>query len=488
MSSDAELTLAPRRLHPAGIAVLGVASLRDLALPLGVAFLTTVLGAGGGGEPLLRVIGFGVLGALIAVAAGVARWMTTTWAVAGGVIRHRSGVVSKRETDVPLSRVQAIDTVHGPLQRVFGVRGVHVQTAGGGHEGEIMLPAVTPADVAALRAAVDGRGGLREAPAPLAERRLSGRDQLLAALTAGQLGVILPLLAAVAQIAQEVFGNDLRSTGEEGLRFVPDSALEWIAAAAAVLALGWLVAIAGAVLTFAGFAVARDEHRLRVRRGLFARREATVPVARIQAVQLVEGVLRQPFGLAALRIEVAGYAAEEAAARTLFPLVRRAEADALLASLLPELAGAAGPALAPAPRRALRRYALPPAAAALAVGAITAAAIPGAGPWPLLIVLPAAAWGAECWRAAGWRLAEGRVHLRFRRMARITVLAPVSRLQQHGLRQTVLQRRARLADVTARVGAGTRGHVRHLDAAVAGGLFDALRDPEAVEQRVVRAP
>ena len=68
------------------------------------------------------------------------------------------------------------------------------------------------------------------------------------------------------------------------------------------------------------------------------------------------------------------------------------------------------------------------------------------------------------------------------------MLAPVARLQQHGLRQTVLQRRARLADVTAQVGAGTRGHVRHLDAAVAGGLFDALRDPEPVEQRVVRAP
>jgi len=68
------------------------------------------------------------------------------------------------------------------------------------------------------------------------------------------------------------------------------------------------------------------------------------------------------------------------------------------------------------------------------------------------------------------------------------VLAPVARLQQHGLRQTVLQRRARLADVTARVGAGTHGHVRHLDAAVAGAIFDALRDPQAVEQRVVGAP
>jgi membrane protein YdbS with pleckstrin-like domain len=55
------------------------------------------------------------------------------------------------------------------------------------------------------------------------------------------------------------------------------------------------------------------------------------------------------------------------------------------------------------------------------------------------------------------------------------VLAPSGRLQQHGTRQTVLQRRVRLADVEVRVGAATRGHVRHLDADVAGRLFDGLR-------------
>jgi hypothetical protein len=56
----------------------------------------------------------------------------------------------------------------------------------------------------------------------------------------------------------------------------------------------------------------------------------------------------------------------------------------------------------------------------------------------------------------------------------------VARLQEHGVRQTVLQRRGGLADVEVAVGAGTRGRVRHLDAAVAGRLFDALRRPAAL--------
>src|ERR1700754_875308 len=98
--------IAPRRLHPAGIAVLGVRSLRGLALPLGFAFVTAVLGSGG--QPIVRVVIFGVLGALVAAARGVLSWLTTRWSVGDGTIRLRTGIVSEKVTDVPLGRVQAI--------------------------------------------------------------------------------------------------------------------------------------------------------------------------------------------------------------------------------------------------------------------------------------------------------------------------------------------------------------------------------------------
>jgi len=469
--------IAPRRLHPAGIAVLGVGALRGLALPLGLAFAGALLGAGGG-QPLGRALAFGVLGALLASAAGVVAWLTTRWSVADGTLRLRTGVLSTKEVDVPLSRVQAVDTVHGPLQRLFGVRGVHVQTAGGGREGEITLPAVTPADVERIGAALRGRGGAPAEPAapaaPRAERRLGRRRLLLAALTAGQVGVILPALAVVPQLLGEVWGGDLRTAGRDGLRFAPDSAPEWILAAAALIVLAWLLSAAGAVLAFAGFTVARDPDRLRVRRGLLARREATVPVARVQAVRVVEGLLRQPFGLVTVRAEVAGYAKEAAAAQTLFPLLRRTEVEPFLAALLPEMADGLG-ALEGPPRRALPRYVLPSAAAWLGAGAAAGVLVPALAPWALLVAIPAAALGAARWRAAGSRIADGRVAVRFRRLSRVTVLAPAARRQEHGMRQTVLQRRAGLADLELRVGAGTRGRVRHLEAVAAARAFDALR-------------
>ena len=288
------------------------------------------------------------------------------------------------------------------------------------------------------------------------------------------------------QLGEELWGNDIQNAGREGMRFVPHSAPEWALAVVAVVLLAWLLSTAGAVLAFAGFTIARDDDRLRVSRGLLARREATVPVARVQAVRVVEGVLRAPFGLATVRAEVAGYAREAAAAQTLFPLLRRAEVEPFLVALLPELAdgidGLEGP-----PRRALRRYVLPPAALVLALAVAAWIAVPGAGPWPLLAVLPAAAYGAACWHAAGWRLETGGSRVRFRRVARTTVLAPAARLQQHGIRQTILQRRARLADLEIRVGAATRGTVRYLEAPVAGRLYDGLRREEVVSAEPPRA-
>ena len=173
---------------------------------------------------------------------------------------------------------------------------------------------------------------------------------------------------------------------------------------------------------------------------------------------------------------MAGYKAEAAAAQTLFPLVRRAEVRAFLDELLPELADEPD-GLVPLPRRAARRYvaaarARRPGRSARAVGRGRPRRRRRGRCSPRSSVR---ALGWLRWRAAGWRLEDGRLAVRSRRLACTTVLAPAGRLQQHGISQTPLQRRGGLADLEVRVGAGTRGRVRHLEAVTAAALFDALR-------------
>src|SRR5829696_4711293 len=444
------MTSERHKLHPAAIGVLALNALRDAALPILILFGTALAGSGLDTGALRRGAFYLVIGVGAATLMGFLRWRSTSYVVDERGVHWQTGVVRRRATTVPLNRIQGLDTVAGPVQRLFGVVALSVQTAGGGAKGEIVLDAVGPAAVEQLRAAVQVRRPepLDAPAAALPERRLSRRDGLIAALTSGQLGVILPVLAGAAQLLSNAF--DSERDFEDATRFLPDTAFGFELAAVGLLLVAWALSVAGSLVTFAGFTVTRDGDRLRIRRGLFQRSEAAVAVRRIHGVRVVEGLLRRPFGLATLRVEVAGYADEAAAARTLFPLLRRADVEPFLAELLPELADDPG-GLAPPPKRAARRYVLPRTLVGAAAGGAAWLVFPAVGPWPLLLAPLLALDGWLDYRAAGWRLRDGRLAMSSRELAWSTLLTPAARLQEHAIAQSPLQRRAGLADLEVEV-------------------------------------
>jgi putative membrane protein len=452
-----------RRLHRAAIGVYVLNAVREAALPLVIIVVISAFRGGLDVGSLVNGLIYGAIGTAIAAVAGWWRWDTTRWSVDHYGIHKRTGVFTTKQTDIPFARIQALDLEQGPVQRLFGVHAVHVQTAGGGQRGEIILEAIHEDELEALRERV----GTPTEPRPLEERRLTASSLLTAALTAGQLGVILPALAGAVQLGQNVLGDDAE---RDAINLIPHNAHEWFLAAAALLLAAWLLSFAGAVIAFSGFTVARDRDRLRITRGLLDRRDTTIPVDRVRAVVVVEGVLRLPLRLAALQIEVIGHAKEPAAAQTLFPLLRRAEVGAFLEQLLPELADDID-RLQPLPRRALRRYVLPPGLLALVAAA---AAWPFIGLWGLLAVPLAAFYGLARYRAAGWRLADGRLVTRGLEIARTTVLAPAALRESLTFSQTAFQRRGRLADLSVAFGKGTHAAVHQLDADDARDAFDRL--------------
>lgn len=458
--------LGPRRLHRAGIVVAALSSLREILI---VIVLGIVVRAGSGGTSASALL-FTVGGAVLAIVLGSVRWMSEWYEVDGGALRHRHGVISPDETAIPLPRIQALDVTQGPVQRLFGVYELHVQTAGGGAHGEIVLRALGDADVHELRTAV----GLPDpVAADLPEWRLSRGGLIVTALTAPQFGVVLPLVGGLIA----ALDNLLFSAVNTGLLDRVPTNLGGIAVV--VVAIGgvaWLISFAGAFVAFAGFSVVRDGERLRVRRGLLRRRVATVPLGRVHAVDVVEGALRRPFGLAGVRVEVTGYRAEGSAAQTLFPAVKVSDVDGLLERFVPHLAGVLGP-LEPPPARARRRYALPSVVAGVVVGGV--ATVAWSPLWPALAVLAALGLvdGLSRYRLAGWRLTGDSIALRQRLLSpgHRTLIARTARLQEHTLAQSPFQRRARLATLSLRVGTGRRGGVEHLEHATAARLFEVLR-------------
>jgi putative membrane protein len=462
MSSEgppAQALIPRRRLHPAEILLGALDNIREAFIGLVVVI---VLGAGG--LSAIGALALALVGVIVAGVAGYLRWNSTFYEVQDGSLRFRSGILSPDETSVPLGRIGALDSTQGPIQRLFGVVALQVQTAGGGSEGEIVLRAVSSAAAHQLRAAA----GLPDpVTSDLPEWRLRVPALLATALTAPQFGVVLPLLAGSAAILDDVL---LDGVWER----LPDQPGEIALAGAALVGGAWLLSFAGALIAFAGFTVARDDDRLRIRRGVLSRRAASLPLARVHAVEVVEGLLRRPFGLATVRIQTAGYRDEQAAAQTLLPLVRVADIDRVLGELVPALSGGLGELQRPPPRAA-RRYALPEALAGGALGAVITAAWPSA--WPAVVVLALAGGldGLQRYRSAGWRLAGGRLAVRRRVIARRTLVARADRLQEHSLRVSPLQRRARLATLGVAVGSGRRGRVAQLELDVAARLFERLR-------------
>jgi putative membrane protein len=450
-----------RRLHVAEIFLATLDNVREMVVGLVVVLIA------GSGSPGFGLV-LALIGLVIALVAGYVRWSHTTYWVSGRALHFRTGVLSPDDTSIPLARIQAIDAVQGPIQRLFGVEALHVQTAGGGSKGEIVLRAATEQDARELRAAV----GLPDPVArDLPEWRLRPGPLLVAALTAPQLGVLLPLAGALAAGADNLLSND---SGEQLLDELPHDAGGIVLLAAVAAGATLVVSVLGGIVAFAGFTLVRDGDRLRIRRGLLQRRTASLPLARVHAVDVVEGVLRRPFGLASVRIETAGYRKEHAAAQTLLPLVRTRDVPALLAELVPALAVNPEPLSRP-PARARRRYALAPALAGALVGVALTVAFQDAWPAIPALAIAGVAEGLLRHRAAGWRDDGGHLIVRGRVFARRTLIARADRLQEHGTSASLLQRRARLADFQAAVGSGRRGRVRHLDSDAALSLFDRLR-------------
>lgn len=139
--TDSPLPLAPRALReptqPVSakapgywrtVAAINAAVSWVLAVPVAV---TTALAPQG----WWTVLGWVAVGVLLlaplpalTVAPGI-RYRVHRWDVTDIAVHVRHGWLTRTDEIVPLSRVQTVDSVQGPLMRLFGLRTVTVQTA-----------------------------------------------------------------------------------------------------------------------------------------------------------------------------------------------------------------------------------------------------------------------------------------------------------------------------------------------------------------------
>ena len=411
---------------------------------------------------------------------GVVRWWRFTYAFDGARLVIDEGVLTRKRRVIPLDRVQQVELQAKLRHRVFGVTVLRVDTAGGGGDAEVDLSVVSVGEAARLRSilvpahsaastselsAPEG-GQLRSGGQAEVLVRLSPWQLAVAGMTGSELALMLTVVGWLVQVVDDLSVDVVANL--DGRLAAPSSAAGFVSAALTLLVIWFgLAALAGVVKNF-GFELRRTGGDLRVRRGLFERREGSMPLRRLQTVTVAQSIVRRALGLASVGLQSAGQATGTSGgvSRVEVPLVGRAGIEPLVHGLLPVPSAWSMTALRPHPGAARRRAILRRVVLAAVVVAAPAAVLGGAEGVALasLALVVAAVAGELAYVGLGHAATGGIVTARSGGVARRTVVVPAAKVQSTRLRSSPFQRRAGLATLAIDVaGKGRTPTIRDAD-------------------------
>jgi putative membrane protein len=399
-----------------------------------------------------------------------------------------SGVISRRDREIPIRRVQNVDITRNVFQRALGLAQIDLETAGGSST-EASLRYVSHDEAKRLQSELGRlkRGETSSEPGEAATEQelfsVTSKELVLLGIVGIDLrllSVVTVLLPVVAPSLRERFADPLL-----GL------AVTAPLAAIGIVVVTGLVSGVLAVTNYYGFRLARLNDELLYERGLLQRFSGSIPLEKVQTLTVSENVIARRLGYASLAVETAGYAPGEAGSQSAVPLADRSRVLDLARSVEEfEPVDFDRP-----PKRARERYlvrysivALLVVGSAFAVDAYTELTFA----WYLTVALfPLAAVGAHLkWRNLGYDVQSKYIVLREGFWTRTVTIVPYYRVQTVLDSQTVFQRRRRLASLvvdTAGASGLTNRQPRALDIDEdhAGELREVVADrlQEMVRQR-----
>jgi putative membrane protein len=430
--------------------------LRQIPLLIG----SVVLGSATG-NPMWTLFGLALI-----VGYGVARWFTTTYRIDSQEVRLRTGVVQRKVLSVPRNRIRSVSTDARLLHRLLGLTVLRVST---GQEARgaaaFALDAVEAAQVPRLRAILLADSlapAVNEASAPgreLARWRPSWLRYSPLSFTG-----LAMILAAAGLVYQAGVGAALQNSrlAKSGLdaaeRFgVVASA---VVAAVALVVASVVLSVLRSLVTYGNLELRRDADVLHLEHGLLRVREHTFDMRRLRGGTLRQPLLVRLFGGARLDAVMTGVG-EAREASLLLPPCPLATAEAVLSELIARPDAVTGPLRGHGPVATRRRW-----TRALALPAVLLIAMVALYPWTPVWLWPALGVLTVCCavlafdrsRALGHRVDAQWLVARAGSMDRRRDCIAAAGIIGWTVRQTLLQRRAGVATLTAATAAGVKGY------------------------------
>ncbi|WP_050032874.1 PH domain-containing protein [Halorubrum halophilum] len=419
-------------------------------------------------------VAIGVAGAVVLAAIGyeVAYYRRFDYELTDDTLDISSGVISRREREIPYRRIQNVDVSRSVIQRAIGVAAVDLETAGGSStEGSIRF--VTPGEATRLQREVQRRkstGSRTEAHGEGADRAGSevdvgtgsGADAVgpdeeeLFAISPGELALVGALSFDGRLIGLLIFLSSGSVPVLSG--FIPDASAVALTATAIVgvgglFLVSWILGAGVAFSNYYGFRLSRAGDELRYERGLFRRYSGSIPTEKVQSLRIADNPAKRALGYASLSIETAGYAPGQGSEQESQAAVPIATTDRVY-RLAREVESFGDPRFNRPPKRIRWRYAF---RYTIIVGLLVAVAFGidwylGAGaPWyapaALLLAVPPAAHLK--WKHRGYWLGEDHLLTRNGFWSRTVTVVPYYRIQNVIDTRTVFQRRWDVATIVA---------------------------------------
>jgi putative membrane protein len=279
----------PRRTHPITPVVHAGRTL-PIALVVGLGLLGQLRSQLPLGVTLLAMIGIAVVLALLTAGFQFLAWQRSTfWFDGEGDFRTASGVLTRRERRLQLSRLQGVDVVQPLMARLFSMAEVSIEVAGAG-DSQARVQYLTLADASTLRNEVIARAaGLHPDSGEAPERPLVSvptKDLFVSLMLRGVTVLLLGMTALILVVT-------VATSGVVGLLFVLTGGVP-------------LVIVFAEFTRFYNFTVAHSPDGLRLRSGLFQVRSQTIPPGRVQAVEFVQSWLWRRKDWVRVRLNVAG--------------------------------------------------------------------------------------------------------------------------------------------------------------------------------------
>ena len=298
----------------------------------------------GSGAILVGLAGL-VAVTLLGMAWAYLGWQRRTfWFDDDGDLRVDSGVLSRNERRLQLSRLQSVDVLQPLVARVAGLAEVRVEVAGAG-DSKINLQYLT------LREATDLRNEIIARSAGVRHDVAEAPENVLVRVPPGDLVVSLLLRAEtwlLLAVSVLLLVTTVATNGVAGIGFLVVGGIP-------------VFQVFTQFSRYYDFTVAESPDGLRLRHGLLQKTRQTVPPGRVQAVGFVQPFLWRKRGWVRVRLNVAGTSAstqgngnESFTENVLLPVAPWPVALAVVARVLPGVDLQAIPTI-PAPQRSRRR-------------------------------------------------------------------------------------------------------------------------------------